>query len=638
MVFSIVLIAFTSAHAINFTVGRDGFYLNVGDYDYLPLSYQYGGNGYNNGYNGGYNGGYNNNGGGYGSPISFQNVLGQYGTWVYMQPFGQVWQPYVDSASWRPYTYGHWIYTSYGPTWQGYEPWAWAAYHYGNWVYSQQNGWVWVPGYDWHPGRVQWAQGYDSIGWTPAPPQGYDYSRGYLSYNPNYNQYSYSDQGFGYGGYDNGYGNGYGNGYNNNGYGNGYNNGYNNGYSYGGPYYDSHYRNSFYNNSYLNLVPSLWTFIARSFFSQDNYADYYLGPDYNRNVFSNRIVQLYSQPIQKPLLERLVGAQIREIPVTERQIQTDKKAIKVIVPQGEEDMVRKNAARTVNEVLAPSFAKHQRAFKGTQAKSAPALEKVFRQDNKNPRVETVDQTVVVRHAQEQRQVHEQKRQQIVKEEVAKIDTAKREGKIHEARSDKNDKGTNNPNRDRQLNPDNNGNDVNKGQKTQDLNNGQQSDRIKKDQQAADQKRKDQEAIDKTDKRNRDQQELDRVRRNQNEKPAEDPNLDHLNRNQNERTGRPNQDTNVDNSDQNNPDRTRNQDQIDQENRKRNQDQIDQNGNQDQVDQDNRNRDQQDQVDQENPKKQDQTADKNDKNQKDKKSKNNKDKNKDKNKDHNPDHP
>src|SRR5262245_2832400 len=117
MVIALVLMGFTSAHAasnVQFSVGTDDFYLSVGNYDYLPYAYDV-----NPGYAA--------------PPVNFVNVMGDYGNWVYVPTFGQVWRTYVD-ASWRPYVNGHWIYTSYGPTWQGYEPWAWAAYHYGNWI------------------------------------------------------------------------------------------------------------------------------------------------------------------------------------------------------------------------------------------------------------------------------------------------------------------------------------------------------------------------------------------------------------------------------------------------------------------------------------------------------------------------
>jgi hypothetical protein len=98
--------------------------------------------------------------------FSFHDALAPYGSWVNVSTCGNCWQPRV-SAGFIPYTNGHWVYTTYGPTWVGYEPWAWAAYHYGQWVFTPEFGWIWQPGYSYTPGRVVWATGPDYIGWTP---------------------------------------------------------------------------------------------------------------------------------------------------------------------------------------------------------------------------------------------------------------------------------------------------------------------------------------------------------------------------------------------------------------------------------------------------------------------------------------
>jgi hypothetical protein len=102
-----------------------------------------------------------------GISLNFHDALSPYGSWVNVSHYGSCWRPSV-AVGWRPYTYGHWVYSSYGPTWDSYEPFGWAAYHYGNWVWSPEFGWVWVPGYDWSPGRVAWSYGDDYIGWRPA--------------------------------------------------------------------------------------------------------------------------------------------------------------------------------------------------------------------------------------------------------------------------------------------------------------------------------------------------------------------------------------------------------------------------------------------------------------------------------------
>jgi len=99
------------------------------------------------------------------------SYLDQYGTWIDVQPYGNVWQPSV-SADWRPFTYGHWTWTDAGWAWVSYEPYGWMVYHYGNWDYTPEAGWFWIEGSDWSPARVEWMNydGYSS--WAPMPPAG----------------------------------------------------------------------------------------------------------------------------------------------------------------------------------------------------------------------------------------------------------------------------------------------------------------------------------------------------------------------------------------------------------------------------------------------------------------------------------
>ncbi len=372
---------------VSFSIGTGDFYLSVGNYDYLPYAYST----------------YPQ----YAPPrINFYDVMGDYGTWVSVQPFGRVWRPYAD-AGWRPYVNGHWINTSYGLTWSGYEPWAWAGYHYGNWIYTREFGWAWIPGYDWHPGRVAWSQGSGTIGWSPLPPSGYDYSRGYLSYRGQYNQYTYNDPDFN--DYDN-----------------------SNQY-YGGPYYDSGYRDMYYNPSYQNVSINLWVFVGRNNFGYDNYADYYLDRDYTQNVFQRRMVRISSRPLQVDQVERIIKQPIRRVDVEEREIQTDRQKIKVIIPRGEEDNVRKNANKTVREVIAPAFAEQHKAFKGEKAQNERALAKVFRQENRQAKVETVDSDQLVKQVRQEREVKQQKRQQITKQEVDEVVKVEKQAKQPKAR-------------------------------------------------------------------------------------------------------------------------------------------------------------------------------------------------------------
>ncbi|PYK72634.1 MAG: hypothetical protein DME42_08475 [Verrucomicrobia bacterium] len=101
----------------------------------------------------------------------YDNLNG--GNWYEVADYGYVWQP--DAATnpeWRPYTDGYWAYTDVGWTWVSYEDFGWATYHYGRWIRLEDQGWCWVPGYEWGPAWVSWRTGGDYIGWAPLPPAG----------------------------------------------------------------------------------------------------------------------------------------------------------------------------------------------------------------------------------------------------------------------------------------------------------------------------------------------------------------------------------------------------------------------------------------------------------------------------------
>lgn len=418
----VILVAVPAAQAaFNLSIGTDNFYVSVGDYDYLPyaMTQPY----------------YRP------VPINFYDMMGQYGAWVYIPVFGQVWHPYAGYG-WRPYVYGHWIYTQYGPTWQGYEPWAWAAYHYGNWIWTQQFGWVWIPGYQWHPGRVVWGTGFGTIGWMPAPPPGYDYSRGYLAYAGQYNQFDYNDQDFGYGDDDQGYdqGGGY--------YGGpdqgGYYGGNQGGYYYGGPYYDPRYRQMWYNPSYTNISINLWVFIEKNYFASDDYADYYMGGDYTRSVFDTHTVRVSSRPIDRPVLERIIRQKIQEVPVAVKEVATSKQPIKVVIPIGQEQVVARNATRVVRDVIAPAFAEKQRPFKAQNARVSQALHKAFKQQENQPpnAVQQINGDEIVKQAQKDRDERQVRRQQRSEKKIQQVEEVKKEGKIREPKP-KNERDRNN---------------------------------------------------------------------------------------------------------------------------------------------------------------------------------------------------
>ncbi|HSH94453.1 MAG TPA: DUF6600 domain-containing protein [Roseimicrobium sp.] len=102
----------------------------------------------------------------------FHAPLTPHGVWVEFGSYGRCWRPSGVAVGWRPYVYGHWVWTDCGWYWASDEPWAWACYHYGSWVYDSGQGWMWVPGVEWAPAWVSWRVGGGYCGWAPLHPRG----------------------------------------------------------------------------------------------------------------------------------------------------------------------------------------------------------------------------------------------------------------------------------------------------------------------------------------------------------------------------------------------------------------------------------------------------------------------------------
>ena len=104
----------------------------------------------------------------------FQGALEPYGSWQPHPQFGEVWVPYDLPSGWRPYTYGHWVYTEeWGWYWVSDDEeadWGWVTFHYGRWAHDRRLGWFWVPGDEWGPAWVDWRRGEEYVGWAPLPP------------------------------------------------------------------------------------------------------------------------------------------------------------------------------------------------------------------------------------------------------------------------------------------------------------------------------------------------------------------------------------------------------------------------------------------------------------------------------------
>ena len=72
--------------------------------------------------------------------------LNYYGSFI-NSSCGQMWQPYMVSAAWNPYSNGVWaMYPGAGYSWVSPYPWGWLPYHSGSWGFCQGAGWGWQPG------------------------------------------------------------------------------------------------------------------------------------------------------------------------------------------------------------------------------------------------------------------------------------------------------------------------------------------------------------------------------------------------------------------------------------------------------------------------------------------------------------
>jgi len=102
----------------------------------------------------------------------FYEPLAAQGAWIEVGSYGRCWRPAHVAVEWRPYSFGHWVWTDCGWYWASHEPWGWACYHYGSWAYDSDYGWIWVPDIEWAPAWVYWREGGGYIGWAPCPPRG----------------------------------------------------------------------------------------------------------------------------------------------------------------------------------------------------------------------------------------------------------------------------------------------------------------------------------------------------------------------------------------------------------------------------------------------------------------------------------
>ena len=120
---------------------------------------------------------------------SFRVQLEPYGEWIAHAELGEVFCP--AEPNYQPYYAGTWVEKNGAYEWVSDEPIAWAVYHYGRWAHlggaevqievrteqgQRISPWCWQPGDDWAASWVEFRvdERFDTIGWAPLPPAGWD--------------------------------------------------------------------------------------------------------------------------------------------------------------------------------------------------------------------------------------------------------------------------------------------------------------------------------------------------------------------------------------------------------------------------------------------------------------------------------
>ncbi len=235
--------------------------------------------------------------------LSFETTLAGYGEWVTVAGMGRVWRPWV-APGWRPYTWGRWVYTSYGWTWVAYEPWGYVPHHYGSWAMTSF-GWVWCPGYVYRPANVAWVSCGSYVGWYPAPPPGWSHAR-HTWWN-----------GYRAGHFD------------------GYRAGYNNGYADG--WKDARYGN----------------FVRWNQMTVENVASVATPGSRFRELRPGSVRVLSSSP-SRVQVQRAVGRPIPTVRVSERTVSMGGRSVRAVRPAGVETSIATYSRQTVRRSLAPS--------------------------------------------------------------------------------------------------------------------------------------------------------------------------------------------------------------------------------------------------------------------------------------------
>lgn len=241
-----------------------------------------------------------------GFSMSFTATLDGYGQWVTVDGLGRVWRPWV-APGWRPYTWGRWVYTSYGWTWVAYEPWGYVPHHYGSWAMTSF-GWVWSPAYVYRPANVAWVSYGSYVGWYPAPPPGWSQAGRAWA------------RGYGAGHFD----------------------GYRQGYGYG-------YADGWRDARYANFVP--WNRMT-----SDNIA-VVATPGARLSGLRPGNVRVLASGPSRLEVQRAVGRAIPTLRVSERTVTMGGRSVRAVRPAGVERAIESHSRETVRRSLAPSIAR-----------------------------------------------------------------------------------------------------------------------------------------------------------------------------------------------------------------------------------------------------------------------------------------
>ena len=266
--------------------------------------------------------------------IDFNATLAGYGQWVRVSGLGRVWRPWV-SASWRPYTHGRWVSTSFGMTWVAYEPWGYVPHHYGSWAYASF-GWVWVPGYTYSCANVVWVGAGGHVGWYARPPLGW----------------SHAQHGFRHG------------------YRHGVRDGYHNGYNDG--WHDARYA----------------TYVDWRHFGSDNVSRHAV----THNIASQNHIEARAKAPSRDEIRQRGGAAITETQLSRRSVRVDGREVTIARPEGVARSIERNAAETVGRSLSEEALQRRqplarsRAASATSTASSPRSAGVSR-DTRSPEIQ-----------------------------------------------------------------------------------------------------------------------------------------------------------------------------------------------------------------------------------------------------------